>query len=458
MKSIQYYRYVIGITLIAAITGLLMGFDTGIVSGALQFIVRTFHISQSEHFLQEIIVSAVPIGALIGAILSRFSAHLAGRRNTLIITATLFIIGTLLTMAANSVYFVIIGRLVMGFAVGLSSMAAPMYLSEISPYQIRGAIIFLFQLAVSIGLMMAFLINYIFAQHGNWRAMFGIGLIPSVLLAVGVLFLPKSPRWLLLMGREREAIVSLKKLRQNDNIIHEINDIKESVAHKPLRFVELLSGKFLPVVVITFLLFAFQQLTGINTIFYYAPTVFNQAGFAGDSGAILASVSTGLIFVIGTVVGVWLVDIAGRRKLLITGCIAMAICLTVVAMNYLHMFGLHSQWIALIIMLVYIFFFSISMGGIPYVMMSELFPIHARSSGMALANCANWGFNILVSITFLSLINLFGISFTFITYAALTFIAFLFVYFFVPETKEVTLESIENNLYAGKSSRYLGKN
>ena len=202
--------HIITIAFFATIAGLLFGFDTGVISGALQFISQAFHITKQHYQLQEFIVAAVPFGALIGAILSKRSSFLLGRRRSIITTAVMFVIGTLLVVFAVNVSMVIIGRLIMGIAVGLSAMIVPMYLSELSPPDIRGAIVFCFQLAITVGLFLAFLINALFID-GNWRAMFAVGLIPSILLWVGMLFLPSSPRWLILKGRVEEAKHVLKK-------------------------------------------------------------------------------------------------------------------------------------------------------------------------------------------------------------------------------------------------------
>lgn len=456
MKTEKNYGYIFAIGMIAAITGLLMGFDTGIISGALQFIVQTFAIAANNHFLQEMIVSAVPVGAFVGAILSKFSSRSYGRRNTLILTSILFIVGTLLTSIASSVDMVIFGRLLMGFGVGLSAMAAPMYLSEIAPYQVRGAIIFLFQLAVTVGLMSAFVINYLFAADENWRLMFAIGLIPATLLGIGILFLPKSPRWLLLMGHEKAAIKALKRLRADADIQPELADIKTSLQHEQTPFSHLFQKKLFPLVIITFGLFVFQQFTGVNTIFYYAPTIFSSAGFQGNSGAILASVSTGCINVVATIIGVWLIDRIGRRKLLLMGCTVMVISLLIIGLGYSNVFGSNIHVLTVVFVLIFIAAFAVSLGGIPYVMMAELFPLNARSNGMALASCANWGFNFLVSSTFLSLVAKFGIGSTFLLYAGLTLLGFIFVWQYIPETKNVSLEKIEANLYNNKKLRQLG--
>lgn len=445
------------ISIVAAIAGLLFGFDTGVISGALQFMSKTFHLTPSDYGIKEFIVSSVPIGALFGAIFSSPLSHRLGRRNSILSTAVIFIIGTACTAAAPTITFVIIGRLLMGFAVGLSAMTVPMYLAEISPIEIRGAMVFLFQLAITIGLMLAFIMNYLFAATENWRMMFVAGIVLACLLGFGVLFLPRSPRWLLLKNKEADAKTTLRKLRAKENIDHELDEIKEAIQHKSAGFRILFTKPFFMLVVVSFGLFALQQLTGINTVLYYAATVFKKAGFNGDSGAILASVATGATNVIATVIAVWIIDLVGRRKLLFFGFTGMAICLGVLGFAYLDAAGstdLHI--VALIAVLGFIVCFAIGMGGIPYLLMSEIFPLKVRSSGMAVASCANWGFNILVSSTFLSLVHCLSIGTTFLLYAGFCVLGLFFSYFLVPETKDQSLEHIEANLYAGKKIKELG--
>lgn len=456
MQTKDNHFYILTISLVAAIAGLLMGFDTGVISGALQFIAKDFHFTQADTAIKEAIVSAVPVGALVGAIVSGQSTHRLGRRNTILTTAILFTVGTAITALGFDIAMVVIGRLLMGFAVGLSAMAVPMYLSEISPLKIRGAMVFMFQLAITIGLMLAFVINYLFAASENWHYMFAVGIILSLMLGFGVLFLPKSPRWLLLMKRDLQAEKALQKLRAKKDISHEVDAIRNTLKHKDSSLLALLEPRFLPLVILTIGLFAFQQLSGINTIFYYSATIFSNAGFSGNSGAILASVASGAVNVLATVIAVWMIDIIGRRKILFIGFVGMIICLTLLGLSYLGVLGHNQQLVALIAVLVYIFFFAISLGGIPYVMMAEIFPLRIRNAGMAVASCSNWGFNILVSATFLSLAHALTIGVTILLYAACTVVGFIFCYFLVPETKDRSLERIEANLYEGKSLRHLG--
>ena len=287
-ETVSNRPYIIFLSIIAAISGLLFGFDTGVINGALPYISSFFHIFEknsyyvfgilSVHgtFLKELIVSTVPLGALIGAIVSSVASRKFGRRWSILITAILFFIGTFLAGSALSVNVLLCGRLLMGFAIGLSAMIVPMYLSEVSPSKIRGSVVFLYQMAITIGILMAFVIDYAFHAHADWRSMFYVGLIPSTVLGIGMLFLPHSPRWLVLKGRDKKAHATLKKLRGHIEVKEELEEIQASVKHAHGGLKLLFSKKLRPLVLIAFGLFVFQQLTGINTIFYYAPAVFND--------------------------------------------------------------------------------------------------------------------------------------------------------------------------------------
>lgn len=456
MQSNRSLFYLVGIAFISAIAGLLFGFDLVVISGALQFIAKVFNISQDQTFLREIIVSAVPAGALIGAICSSKLAHILGRRRSVITTAILFFIGASLVAIAPNVLSVIAGRLIMGFAVGLSATVVPMYLAEMSAPKIRGTIVFLYQFAITVGIAMGFVVNYIFQDTGNWRAMFGVGLIPAALLGIGMLPLPDSPRWLMGKGKKDLATKVLRKLRGNQDVAQEVKEIMETVEHKHGGLKLLLSKTMRPLVFISFGLFVFQQLTGINTIFYYAPNIFKAAGFADAAAATLASVSTGGIFVFATIFGVILVDIVGRRKLLLVGLLGISLSQFLQGVTLHQFFDLNSKVLSIGSALAAIAFYAISITGIAYLMMSEIFPLNLRSVGMSVASCANWGFNMIVAATFLTLANTIGMGNTFWLYSILTLVGFAFVWFFVPETKGRKLEEIEANLYAGVSMRHLG--
>ncbi len=449
----ENYIFIFTISIIAAMAGLLFGYDTGVISGSLHFISTHFFVKDTR--TQEIIVSAVPIGALLGALLSSKSSFLLGRRASIILSSVVFILGTALVVFAASVGMVITGRLIMGLAVGLSSMIVPMYLAEITPPRVRGTAIFLFQLAITIGILSAFLVNYFYVDSGNWRAMFAIAFIPSVLLGVGMIFMPMSARWLLLKGRKKDAKSVLKKLHPRAEVSKELKEIEVSLSHPSCRWRDLFETRLVLLVFLTFTLFAFQQLSGINAVLYYAPTVFAKAGFAGVKGGIIASIIIGSMNVFATLVGVWLVDIVGRRLLLYVGASGIIISMLVLGASFAGFFGKQPEAIALIAILVFIFSFAISLGGVPWILMSEVFPLHARGMGMAIANMAGWGFNIIVSANFLSYMNAIGIGNAFWTFAGFTVLCLLFVILFMPETKNRSLDEIELNLYAGKRLRDL---
>ena len=258
-------------------------------------------------------------------------------------------------------------------------------------------------------------------------------------------------------GQQDQARHVLQRLRRHQNIDMELQDIANALAHKKGGLKLLFSATMRPLVIIAFGLFVFQQLTGINTIFYYAPTIFQKAGFKGIHGAMLASLFATGINVIATLFGIWLVDILGRRKLLCIGLCGIIVCLSTLGASYhIHNMAI-APWITLIAAMSFIAFFATSISGISYIVMSEIFPLHVRGSGMAVASCANWGFNWLVAATFLSLTHQIGISHSYFLYAFFSLIGLFFVYFLVPETKGVPLEKIEENLYAGCRSRDLGQ-
>ncbi len=450
------YGYVVTVSLIAAIAGLLFGFDTGVIAGAQQFVYAHFGVTSDT--VKGLIVAAVTFGALLGAVCSGKLSSSLGRRKSIILSSLLFTAGTLLAALAFDVPLLIIGRLIMGFAVGLSAMVVPMYLSEVSPPDIRGAVVFTFQLAITVGIMGAYLINYAFTEMENWRLMFGVGVVPSLLLFAGMLRLPESPRWLVLNKRIEEAEEVLTRIMSGETAAEELASIKQSVKHPQGGLKMLFSRRMFPLVLICFGLFVFQQLSGINTIFYFCPTVFESVGYAGGQQAIGVSLIPAAVNVLATVLGIWIVDKLGRRVLCVVGFIGMAACLFVLGADLNGMIGdagLEPS-LALGSVLLYIFFFAASMGGVPYIMMSELFPLNVRSVGMATASCANWGFNFLVSVSFLSLAHGLGFGNTFWLYGVCMVLGLFFTLLLVPETKGRALEDIEANLFAGNIPRKLG--
>lgn len=444
---------VYAVSAFAALAGLLFGYDTGIISGAILFIKKDFFLSA---FQIEMVVSAVLLGALIGSGLSGKLTDQFGRRKVLIFTAITFIIGSLVTAFAANILYLIVGRIILGIAIGVGSFTAPLYLAEIAPQRIRGMLVSLNQLAITLGIVLSYLINYYFSAQGRWPWMLGLGVVPATILLLGTLFLPESPRWMILKGWEQKARTVLQQLRVNENINKEFNDIQQTV-HMERGTHRLLLAKWVrPILLISLGLSFFQQVTGINTIIYYAPTILQIAGFKQAGSAILATFGIGLINVLFTIIALPLIDKWGRRPLLLLGLSGMFISLAVMGIAFYYPGLTTLRWIAVGSMVIYIASFAMSLGPIMWLIISEIFPLNIRGVGASLAISASWGFNMLVALTFLTLIQLIGPSHTFWLYAFLCILGWFFVYFIVPETKGCSLEQIERNLRLGRPSRELG--
>lgn len=452
-KKVNFY---IGISaIIAALAGLLLGFDTGIISGALLFIQRDFPVTT---LMKEFIVSSVLAGAMAGAVSCGRLTDLLGRRSIMLVIAILFMIGTLLATFAADVQAILTGRLVIGFAIGIGSYAAPLYIAEISPVNLRGRLVTLYQLAITIGILFSYIINYIFTNlDGSWRWMFGIGLLPATLLTIGMFFLPESPRWLVMKNKTDIARATLKHLRQSNDVEHEIREIHDSLTVKNAKFSEIFKPWIRPVLFLGMMLGLIQQVTGINTIIYYAPSIFTLAGFQDTSSTILATVGIGIVNVLATFIAVRYLDTIGRRPLLLAGLMGMGISLLVLSFSF--KLGTDSgllMWAAMACTFTYIISFAFSLGAILWVIVSEIFPLEVRATamGVAMFSCFLWNF--VVSSTFLTLLDAMGPATTFFMYATLCVLSLVFCYYKVPETKGVTLEQIEDNIRQGMPLRELG--
>lgn len=446
--------YFVIIAMVAALAGVLFGYDTGVISGAILFIRNDFQLSPLANGM---VVSSVLFGALIGALFSGRMTDYYGRKMILIMVALLFILGTLETALAPNEPALIIGRIAVGVAIGIASYAAPLYISEISPPRYRGALVSLNQLAISLGILTSYVVDYVFAPQQAWRLMLGFGVIPAVLLFIGLLFLPRSPRWMVSQGYYGKALEILHRLRGGlDAAEKELESIRATVTKERMEWKVLFSKTIRPVVVIGIGLAVLQQVTGINTILYYAPTILTMTGYQGASGAILSTMGVGAIFVIFTVVSLPLIDLVGRRALLFAGLIGMALGLLIMAYSF-HVTQSSAviHWLTLGGMLVYIASFAFSLGPIMWLMIAEIYPLKVRGLGASLATCCNWLSNLIVAFTFLSIVDAIGVSTTFMIYFVMCLVSMVFVYFLVPETKGITLEHFEANLLSGKKWRQL---
>ena len=428
---------------IAALGGLLFGYDTGVISGAELFLKNDFSLST---FTLEVIVSGVLAGAAFGALLGGHLADLFGRRRLLISTAVIFGVGAIACALATSATMLIAGRIVVGTAIGLASATVPVYISEVSPADARGWQVSLFQLAITVGILAAYVVDYAFASIQGWRWMFGLAVVPAIIFGLGMLFLPESPRWLVTRGQIDKARATLVRIRATSDVGPELREIEESLKHAVERgkLSDLLAPSVLPALIVGIGLAIFQQVTGINTVIYYAPLIIQSAGISSASGAILATAGIGVVNVAMTIVAMWLIDRMGRRPLLLVGIAGMAITLGLQGLAF-HLSAKSPAliWIAVISMMVYVGSFAISLGPIFWLLISEIYPLKIRNSAEGLSAAFNWGANLLVSLTFLTLLEMIGPAATFWLYGILAVGAWIFSYKRVPETKGRTLEEIE---------------
>jgi SP family galactose:H+ symporter-like MFS transporter len=441
---------------LAALAGLMFGLDIGVISGATQFIQKEFGVP--DHTI-EWIVSAMMFGAAVGALLAGWMSSALGRKRSLILGAVLFVVGSLLCGFAWSTDTLIAARTVLGLAIGIATFTAPLYLAEVAPEYIRGAMISLYQLMITIGILVAFLSDTAFSYSANWRWMLGIIAIPGLLFLFGVLFLPDSPRWLLMKQRDAEALDVLQRLRGNPEIVErEANDIREQL-RTPQRgwhlFME--NSNFRRSVGLGILLQLMQQFTGMNVVMYYAPRIFQDMGYDTTAQMWFTAI-VGLTNVLATFIAIGLIDRWGRKPILYTGFTVMAIGLGVVgsmmgASNSSH--GM--QLFTVGMLLVFIVGFAMSAGPLIWTLCSEVQPLKGRDFGIGCSTMTNWIANMIVGFTFLTLLNSFGHTNTFWLYAGLNLVFIVLTFWLVPETKGITLEQIERNLMSGKRLRDIGR-
>jgi len=446
--------FIYWIAAVGALGGLLFGYDTGVISGALLFITEEFHINT---VMQELVVSSVVLGALIGAMFSGRIADHFGRRRTLMLAAIAFVVGTFFATAATEVSFMIAGRFIVGLAIGICSYTAPLFISEMAPAEFRGFLVLINAIAITGGEALAFLVDYFLTPAHAWRWMFAAGLVPAVALYIGMLRLPETPRWLVSKGLTEKAHEILVRIRNNSNVINELNDIKQSFSLKAAHWKQLFSKTIRPVLWIGIFLGIFQQFFGINTVMYYGPTIFKALGMHSTSSQMLATFGMGLVNMIISAVCMLLVDKVGRRKLLLFGSLLAAISLILVGhcLNNISVSPVY-QWVALCSLVTYITGYCISVGSLFWLMIAEIFPLSIRGLGMSIATAIQWAANFIVSMTFLNILHAIGPAQTFWLYAAICLVCLVYCYFWVPETRGVPLEQIEKNLGTKKPSRQLG--
>jgi len=276
-------RFVYVVAVVSALGGLLFGYDTGVISGAILFIEKDYALS---NILVGIVVSAVLIGAVIGAAIAGYLADLVGRRKMILVAAVVFILGAIGTAFTSDVLLLIAGRIVVGLAIGIASMTAPLYISEVAPAKVRGSLVSLNQLAITIGIVVSYLVDYALAPIQGWRYMLGLAAIPAIILALGMIPLPNTPRWLVNHSEPNKARMVLKRIRGNEDVEKELGEIQKGLKEQKEGRAELLNPLVKPALIIGVSLAIFQQVTGINTVIYYAPKIFQFAGVSSSSAAI----------------------------------------------------------------------------------------------------------------------------------------------------------------------------
>ena len=453
-RRISPWLVLVGVVIMLA--GVLFGYDQGVIAGALQGIQHSFNASTT---LTEIITSWVTLGALFGALVAGALADRLGRRVTILLAAALFTVGAVLEAVAPGTVVLVIGRLVVGFGVGVASVAAPLYAAEQAPTHLRGRFVSIYQLAITIGIFVAYLVDQALTNDDMWRVMLGVSAVPAVLLCIVMLPMPDTPRWLMKVGRRDDAAASLRKVRPDIDADAELSDIdaaERAEAAERATWGEVFSKRLRKPLMVGIGLAVFQQITGINAIIYYANKIFAQAGFATPQDQAAATTwAIGGVNVLATFIAVAYVDRFGRRPLLLAGLVGMFASLTTVGVSFHFMDNADTSGagaggpttagiITLVALVVFIASFAFSLGPVVWTVINEIFPNRVRGRAVAVATAVNWGSAWLVSQFFLTLIDAIGNSATFYLFAGFSVLAYVWIWRRVPETKGRSLEEIQD--------------
>jgi sugar porter (SP) family MFS transporter len=436
-------RYLYLPAAIAAIGGLLFGFDTAVINGAIVFLKRQFALSDSQ---TEVAASSLLLGCVLGASLAAFTSDRFGRKRVLLAAAGLFTASSIATALPRNFAEFVIARLVGGLAIGLASTLSPLYIAEISPARIRGLLVSVNQLAIVSGILLSYSVNYALTGVGpaNWRWMFASAAVPSLFFLLALFFVPESPRWLVQKGREAEAEHIVSRIAGRDAARAEIRAIQSVVAEESANVWD---PAFRKPLVVAILIALFSQFTGINTIIYYGSLVFlEHVPKQTASTALWANVMIGVINFLATFVGMYLIDRAGRKPLLMSAFAGMGLSLVGVAA------AIRTEASALVVLalvLTYVACFAVGVGTGTWVLMSEICPTRVRGRAMSLATVFLWCGTLTVTLTFLSLVQILTAPGAFLLYAVVCIAAFLFVWKGVPETKGHSLEEIESQWLVG---------
>jgi SP family galactose:H+ symporter-like MFS transporter len=444
--------WLIVVLAVIVIAGLLFGYDQGVISGALGGIEKEFSLSP---LLIGVVTSWVTLGALIGALAGGEVADRLGRKRTILAAGLMFVAGALIQALAPSTVVLVAGRLIVGAGVGVAAVAAPLYAAELAPATLRGRFVSAYQMAITIGIFVAYLVN---GWLSDWRIMLGVSAVPGILLLIAALIAPESPRWLMKVHRRADAGVELSKVRPGVDVEPRLDAIAVAVQREEKQqaaWGELFHRQWRRPLSVGVGLAIFQQVTGINAIIYYANQIFAAAGFATPAAQTLATTwAIGAVNVAATLIAIAFIDQQGRRKLLLAGLIGMGVSLLVVgtAFQFIDTNRDAAQSagptaagiVTLIALVVFIVSFAFSLGPVVWTVINEIFPGRVRGRGVAFATAVNWGAAFLVSQCFLPLVDAIGNALTFWLFAVFCAIGWVWIYYTVPETKGQSLEQIES--------------
>ncbi|MBD3373450.1 sugar porter family MFS transporter [candidate division KSB1 bacterium] len=437
-------------TFVAALGGLLFGYDTAVISGAIGFLRQHFDLSSAQMGWT---ASSALVGCVAGVSVAGILSDRFGRNRILIVSAALFLISAIGSALAGNVTVLIIYRILGGIGVGIASMLSPLYIAEISPARIRGKMVSYNQLAIVSGMLIVYFVNYLIAKSGavqwniasGWRWMFASEALPAALFLIMLLLVPNSPRWLIKQGREQEAMDVLNQISGPQKAQIEAEEIRSALAMETGSLTQLFKSGLRPVLIIGVVLAILQQVTGINVFLYYAPEIFKNLG-SGTDIAFLQTVIVGAFNLGFTIIAIHSVDRWGRKPLMLTGSAGMGLCLA--GMGLAAFYSQTAIWV-LVFVLGYISFFALSVGPVTWVILSEIYPTRIRGRALSIATFFLWSANWLVSQTFPMLdenpflVGMFNHAFSFWLYGLLCVVLFVFVWKGVPETKGKSLEGIE---------------
>ncbi|CAI3936890.1 MFS family (AraJ) (PDB:4LDS) [Commensalibacter communis] len=445
---------VIVIAVIAALGGLLFGYDTGVIGVALLGLGKQFAL---DDFSKQLVTGGIIFGALFGCLGTGPLSDKFGRRIMVVAVGIVFALGSLASAFAHNIEFLILSRFVLGLSAGSSTQIIPVYIAEVAPPEHRGKMVVLFQFMVVFGITVAYFSGFVLGDH--WRWMFGLGVVPALILLAGMFFLPESPRWLVMKHKDQEAIVILSRLRANSDIVQAEMDEIHTVSNQPQgTWKDLAQPWIRPAVIVGASIAMFSQITGNNALIYYAPTILTSAGFT-EKAAILGTGCSTILIVIMTMVGSILVDKIGRRRYLLWTIPGSIVAL--ILMGFLFMgAGPQTDFSKIMVVVCLAAYLMLNCGGFGvciWLINAEVYPLFVRGKGAALGSFSHWFFDLIVTLTTLSLVTALGATYTFWLYALISIVSVIFIIFLVPETKGKSLEGIEGELKANKFYPYQQK-